>query len=178
MCKEFNRIYTLQETLEYYHLTSIDSNFTHMTAPIEPKTYTRHGNKFDVTYEIGLNRLGESIPVDSINDIEGFRIDINSCYEIPCNLINPNAIFNPIKTSEFKYPISIVYNPIEHQFYHNRLNNDCYLLIYRLCREQPIDDPMMKPLIDYISQFPKNTIFIQKLHYVSHHTLIINNKKG
>ena len=51
-------------------------------------------------------------------------------------------------------------------------------MIYRLCREPPINDPMMKPLIDYISQFPKNTLFIQKLHYVSHHTLIITDEKG
>ena len=72
----------------------------------------------------------------STNFFGVLAILIRYSYNSPCNLTNPNAIFNPIKTSEFKYPISIVYNPIEHQFYHNRLNNDCYLDIYNCTDKQ------------------------------------------
>ena len=183
MVKEYNYIFSPEETLKYYNMHLLEPVLVTLPFKIKPiKVPLENGVVAEFTCErceLSLTPIAVSTPVD------GFELD-ESHY---CQYVNskanyifegPNRIFNPITIADYnngdKYPIDIMYNRKSDEYHHIRDGHDSYFIIYTIT-ECSTSNPYMSDILDYIKQYPKNTLFIQEVGYVSRYTIILDTKE-
>lgn len=185
MKDEYSRIYNVQETLDYFHININEPVFMELPLPIHTiqipcrDTGTTSPPIEVKSFNIGLTPIGISAPitpVDYNNCIQDTEyIDQETNFMIP----DRNSYFKPIKLSKFDYPLTMIYNKKLNQFHHFHNKHDCYYIVYKYNPNQSGNrrPSYVRNLVEkYMKKFPKDAFYIQKLDFVIHHTIILNEK--
>lgn len=183
MVKEYNCIFSPKETLKHYNIELLRP--VHVTLPFKPKTIKvplENGIVAEFTCErceISLTPIAVSTPV------EGFELEESQ----HCQHVNSKTnyifegldkIFNPITIANYnegdRYPIDMMYNRKSGEYHHIKNGHDSYFVIYTIT-EYSSSNSYITDILDYIKQYPKDTLFIQEVGYVSRHTIILDTKE-
>lgn len=179
MYKSTDYTFSFDGTLKYYGINPNDIIYLYLPIPFGTVQLSsdKDNKKFiecNLTYAIRLKPVGISIQVQSLESTNSILVDNDKTYMID-NLFS--GLFNTRKLNDFKNlcDIKLAYDKNLNKFYNIPDKNKCYYIIYKYI---PVvqDNDYVKPIADYMEQFPKDALYIVKLPYVINHTIISSFK--